>query len=172
VKLVLVLAILVVYVALIFGSEVSALIATPTVTQEQGAKKQPDVLKLGQEAKLGQVTFSHTAQPAAEAAKHPPLKTAWPADRTTTLTAETLKDMKEGDVIACRSCHSRQGEVPKNLSAIPEIKHESSAAKITLTNQFAFHRNCASCHDEVMKTRPELKAPKTTQCTMCHKKGA
>ena len=61
---------------------------------------------LGAEAKLGVVKFSHldhvtknrsieggkieciechhTAQPAAEAAKHPPLKTVWPADRTTT----------------------------------------------------------------------------------------
>ena len=71
----------------------------------------PEVIVLGKDSKLGQVTFSHvkhnggtysidgtgpigcvechhTAQPAAELAKHPPLKTAWPADRTTTLTAD------------------------------------------------------------------------------------
>src|SRR5947208_1402299 len=77
------------------------------------AQKLPEVIQLGKEAKLGVVNFNHaahatknrniegtapiaciechhTAQPAAEVAKHPPLKTAWPADRTTTLTAESL----------------------------------------------------------------------------------
>lgn len=195
-RLVFVLAIFAIYVALMFGSHVSAFIKTPpAASQEQGGKKPPDILTLGTDAKLGQVTFNHTkhitenrsidgtkpidciechhtAQPASEVAKHPPLKTAWPADRTTTLTAATVKDMKDADVLACRSCHARQGQVPKTMPAIPEIKHESSAAMITLTNQQAFHRNCASCHDEVVKHKPTAKAPKTTQCTMCHKKAA
>ena len=30
---------------------------------------------------------------------------------------------------------------------------------------------CAGCHDQVVKTRPEAKAPGTTKCTTCHKKG-
>src|ERR1044071_528323 len=41
---------------------------------------------------IGCVECHHTDQPAAEAAKHPPLKTAYPADRTSTLTAETAHD--------------------------------------------------------------------------------
>ncbi len=79
------------------------------------AGKIPDVIVLGKDSKLGSVTFNHvkhnggeysidgttaigcvechhTAQPAAELEKHPPLKTAWPADRTTTLTAELFTD--------------------------------------------------------------------------------
>jgi hypothetical protein len=160
----------------------------------QEVRKRPEVLTLGADAKLGPVTFSHanhttknynisgtgpvaciechhTAQPASEVAKTPPLKTAWPLDRTTTLTAELLeKDQSAVGVIACRNCHARAGAKPAVWPEIPQIKHESSAALITLTNQQAFHRNCASCHDEVAKTRPDVKAPKTQQCMACHKK--
>ena len=167
----------------------------PAAAQEQGGRTMPGVIKLAVEHKLGAVTFNHTAhvtenrnlggtgpieciechhtaQPAAEVAKRAPLKTAWPADRTVALTAETLKDPKTPEVTHCRDCHSRKDEKPKLLPAIPEIKHEGSTAIVTLANQQAFHRNCASCHDEVMKQRPTAKAPKTTQCTACHKKTA
>src|SRR5687768_8727006 len=161
----------------------------------QEARKRPDVLTLGSDAKLGPVTFSHanhttknyniagtgpvacvechhTAQPASEIAKQPPLKTSWPLDRSTTLTAELLeKEPAAVGVIACRSCHARAGMKPTVWPEIPSIKHESSAAIITLTNQLAFHRNCASCHDEVAKQRPDAKAPKTAQCMVCHKKA-
>jgi hypothetical protein len=146
------------------------------------------------EAKLGPVSFSHanhttknytidgtgpiaciechhTAQPASEVAKRPPLKTAWPTDRTTTLTAELIeKDPKAAEVIACRSCHARQGEKPKLLPEMPQIKHEGSTAIITLTNQQAFHRTCGGCHDEAMKLRQNIKAPPTQKCTACHKR--
>ena len=158
--------------------------------------KMPEVIVLAKDSKLGPVTFNHVshnggkysidgtgpigctechhvAQPATELAKHPPLKTAWPADRTTTLTADLFtKDPSAAGVAACRSCHARTGETPKLLSAIPEIKHESSTAMITLTNQQAFHRNCAGCHTEAAKEKPAMKAPKTMQCTMCHKRTA
>jgi hypothetical protein len=183
---------------LLVGTNVSSESGQPAVAaaaQEQGGHTPPDVVKLALEYKLGAVSFNHTAhitqnrnlagtgpidcvechhtaQPAAELAKHPPLKTAWPADRTVTLTAETVKDPKTPDVVNCRDCHARKDEKPKLLPAIPEIKHEASAAMITLTDQQAFHRNCASCHDEVMKQRPTAKAPKTAQCTICHKKAA
>jgi cytochrome c553 len=73
--------------------------------------------------------MSPHGQPAAEVQKHPPLKTSWPADRTTTLTGELFaKGPAAAGVAACRNCHARAGEVPKLLSAIPEIKHESSTA--------------------------------------------
>src|SRR5436190_19328881 len=87
--------------------------STPDASAQDG-KKPPETIVLAKEAKLGQVTFNHlkhitekrspdgasqlacvdchhTAQPAAEAAKHPPHKTAWPADRTMTLTMELLE---------------------------------------------------------------------------------
>ena len=168
--------------------------ATPP-PQEQAGRKQPDVVKLALEHKLGSVTFSHTnhttrnysidgagpitcvechhvEQPASDVAKHPPLKTAWPADRTTTLTAESIKDANTPAVTRCRDCHARKDEKPKLMPAIPEIKHEGSTALISLTNQQAFHRNCAGCHDEAVKQRPTAKAPRTVQCVACHKKTA
>ena len=156
----------------------------------------PEVIILGKDAKLGQVTFNHvkhnggaynitkgeaiacischhTAQPATELAKHPPLKTAWPADRTTTLTHDLfVKDAKAAGVAACRDCHARDGMKPKLLDAIPQIKHESSPALITMTNMTAFHRACTGCHMEVRKTNPASKGPIQTQCVMCHKKTA
>ena len=161
----------------------------------QEGKKQPDVLVLGAQAKLGSVKFSHTdhvtknrsvdgtkpiacvechhtAQPAAEAAKHPPHKTAWPADRTTTLTAELLeKDASAPPVTMCHDCHVRTEEKPKLLPAIPTIKVEGSAEPVVLNNQQAFHRNCGGCHDEVAKAR-ETTAPTSKKCVACHKKSA
>ncbi|MBP7416751.1 MAG: cytochrome c3 family protein [Pyrinomonadaceae bacterium] len=167
-----------------------------TLAQKADEQKMPEVIVLGKDAKLGQVTFSHakhnggtysitpgspiactschhTAQPAAEIAKHAPLKTAWPADRATSLTAELFaKDAKAAGVAGCRECHARTGEKPKLLDAIPEIKHEGSPALIAMNNMNAFHRTCAGCHGEVRKTVPTSKGPIQTQCTMCHKKTA
>lgn len=164
-------------------------------TRQPDEIKMPEVIVLGKDAKLGQITFNHvkhnsgtysiddtgpigciechhTAQPASEIAKHPPLKTSWPADRSTSLTAELFaKGSAAAGVAACRDCHARAGQIPKLIAAIPEIKHESSTALITLTNQQAFHRNCAGCHTEIAKTRKGLKAPTSMQCTQCHKKA-
>lgn len=161
----------------------------------QEGKKLPDVLVLGPQAKLGGVKFSHTdhvtknrsvdgtkpiacvechhtAQPAAEAAKHPPHKTAWPADRTTTLTADLLeKDASAPPVTMCHDCHARAEEKPKLLPAIPTIKPEGAAEPVVLNNQQAFHRNCGGCHDEVAKAR-ETVAPTSKKCVACHKKTA
>lgn len=157
-------------------------------------KEIPDVIILAQDGKLGKVKFNHanhatknyniagtgpidcvechhTAQPASEAAKHPPLKTAWPADRTTTLTKELLaNDPNSVGHIACRNCHARAGTTPITLPAIPEIKASDSAAIVTLTNQLAFHRNCANCHADVLKNRKDIKGPTPQQCTKCHMK--
>jgi len=163
---------------------------------QETEQKMPEVVILGKDAKLGQVTFNHvkhnggaynitpgtpiacischhTAQPAAEVAKHPPLKTSWPTDRATSLTAELFaKGAREAGVAACRECHARTGEKPKLLPAIPEIKHEGSPALISLNNMQALHRTCAGCHTEVKKTIPTSKAPTANQCTICHKKTA
>lgn len=160
----------------------------------QETKKMPDVLTLAAEAKLGAVKFNHTdhitknysiegstvaciechhtAQPAAEVAKHPPLKTAWPADRTTSLTAELFaKDSNAAGVAACRDCHARANTKPKLLPEIPQIKLEVGTELVTLNNQQAFHRNCAGCHDEIVKTNKDLNPPTSMKCIACHKRA-
>ena len=174
--------------------------STPTITGDvsaQDGKKPPEIITLGTEAKLGSIKFNHldhitknrsadgakpiacvechhTAQPATEAVKHPPHKTAWPADRTMTLTAELLeKDSKAAGVAACRDCHARTDTKPKLLPEIPQVKFEGSAEPTIMTNQQAFHRNCGGCHDEVVKARPDLTPPPTSKkCVACHKKTA
>lgn len=161
----------------------------------QNTKKPQDTYELATEAKLGPVTFSHinhttknrnlegtgpsaciechhTAQPAAQAAKHPPLKTVWPADRTTTLTAEVLATDANAVGAVCRDCHARTDAKPKLLPEIPQIKFETGTELVTLTNQQAFHRNCAGCHDEIVKTRKDVNPPTSKKCTTCHKRVA
>lgn len=172
--------------------------STPTITADvsaQDGKKPPEVITLGADAKLGSIKFNHldhitknrsvdgtaqlacvechhTAQPAAEALKHPPHKTAWPADRTTTLTAELLE--KDGNALGavCRDCHAKTGAKPKLLPEIPQVKFEGSTEPTIMTNQQAFHRNCGGCHDEVAKKKPDTTGPTSKKCMVCHKKTA
>ena len=174
--------------------------STPSVSPRaaaQDGKQPPETIVLGMDAKLGQVKFNHldhitknrsadgtkqiacvechhSAQPAAEAAKHPPHKTAWPADRTTTLTLELLA--KDGTAVGavCRDCHARAETKPKLLPAIPQVKFEGSDEPTIMTNQQAFHRSCGGCHDAVVKARPELAPapPASKKCVACHKKTA
>ena len=117
---------------------------------------------------IGCVECHHTDQPAAEAAKHPPLKTAHPADRTETLTAETSKDAKTPKVETCRSCHAQDGSKPRLLDAIPEVTYEGDTDPTVLTNEEAFHRNCNSCHDAAVEKRKLTTAPTTNECAKCH----
>ncbi len=176
--------------ALTLGLYVSLFVTAPRTVEAQEGRKPPETVSFT--TKLGTVTFNHanhitknynvegagpiacvechhTEQPAAEAAKRPPLKTVWPADRSVTLTAEALKDAKTPDVVGCRNCHAATGAKPKVLPETPTIKAENSTATITLTNQQAFHRMCAGCHDQVAKTR-QAAAPTTQKCMVCHKK--
>ncbi len=188
----LILTLFVVTIGVVYFFTGSGIAPANAQTDEQ---KMPEVIVLGKDAKLGQVTFNHvkhnggaynitpgtaiacischhTAQPASEIVKHPPLATAWPADRTTTLTGELFaKGAKAAGVAACRDCHSRADMKPKLLDKIPEVKHEGSAALISLNNQQALHRTCIGCHTEVKKTLPASKAPVQAQCMMCHKKA-
>ena len=188
-------SVLVLFVAVMFGFVIFGP-TNPANAQAADEKKMPEIIMLGKDAKLGQVAFSHvkhnggaysivpgqkidcvschhTAQPASELAKHPPLRTAFPADRTTTLTQEVFdKDPKTAVQATCRDCHAREGMKPNKIDAIPQIKHESSPAIITMTNMNAFHRACTSCHAEARKTNPAAKGPIQVQCVMCHKKTA
>ncbi|HEX7334607.1 MAG TPA: cytochrome c3 family protein [Pyrinomonadaceae bacterium] len=162
----------------------------------QEGRKPKDEYVLGSYAKLGGVKFSHvdhvtknrsvdgtrpiacvechhTAQPASEVVKHPPHKTAWPADRTTTLTADLLeKDPNAPPVNVCGDCHARAGMKSKLLPELPKIQIEGSAEPVTLDNQQAFHRNCSGCHDEVAKTGRASTGPTSKKCVACHKKTA
>jgi cytochrome c553 len=164
----------------------------------QDAKKPSDTMVLAKEAKLGPVAFNHlahatknrsvdgtkpiecvechhTAQPASEAVKHPPHKTVWPADRTTTLTADLLeKEPTAPAVNVCTDCHARAETKPKLLPEIPKLTFEGSSEPTVLNNQQAFHRGCGDCHDAAVKARPDLSpAPPTSKkCVACHKKTA
>jgi len=162
----------------------------------QGGKKPPETIVLAKEAKLGAVTFNHlkhitekrspdgtqqiaciechhTAQPAAEAAKHPPHQTAWPAARTTTLTAELLEKDTSETVVICTDCHARANEKPKLLPETPSVKLPGAAEATVMNNQQAFHINCGGCHDDAVKARAALSPPPPTskKCVACHKKG-
>src|SRR5205809_2256205 len=136
----------------VFVSSIVLLSSTSTSTRNasaQNGKKPPETIVLAKEAKLGQVTFNHlkhitenrcadgtkpiacvdchhTAQPVAEALKHPPHKTVWPADRTTTLTAELLEKDSATIVNACTDCHARTDAKPKLLPEIPTANFEGS----------------------------------------------
>ncbi len=169
---------------------VAQTLVKPVVNQE---KRMPDVIILAKDSKQGSVTFNHfkhnggeyqvngpiaciechhTAQPAAEAAKHPPLLTDWPTGRTTTLTAELFtKDPKAAGVAACRDCHARAGEKPKLLAEIPVLKDPGSTTLRKLTNQMAFHNTCDVCHFQVSFNRVEAKVPNATVCASCHKRA-
>ena len=117
---------------------------------------------------IGCVECHHTDQPAAEAAKHPPLKTAHPADRSVTLTAETAKDPKTPAVETCRACHAQEGAKPKLGDAIPEVTYEGDTDPTVLTNEEAYHRNCNTCHDAAVEKRKIKTAPTTNECAKCH----
>lgn len=186
--------------SVILVSLVLTMLSVPTQSTERLAALSqtatlPDTIVLSEKAALGKVSFSHSShitknyniegtrpvyciechhveQPEAEAKKVVPHQTAYPPNRTTTLTAELLTKEPSTKVTPCRSCHARKEEKPAVWPQIPEIKSENSTAILTLTNQQAFHRACAGCHDQVVKVRPDAKSPTTTKCTACHKKTA
>jgi cytochrome c553 len=164
------------------------------VTEKAASQvKMPEVIKLAKGSKQGEVTFNHTkhnggdysvggpiaciechhvSQPASEAAKYPPLKTVWPSDRTTTLTIDLFnKDPNGAAVAKCHDCHARQGEKPKLMQAIPELKDPGSTTITTLTNQLAFHQACDSCHFQIQMNRVGSKVPNSVVCSSCHKRA-
>lgn len=186
-----------IFALLLFSLALASTESLPREASAPDGKKIPETIVLSKEAKLGAVSFNHlkhatekrspdgtqvvacvechhTAQPAAEAVKHPPNKTVWPADRTTTLTAELIEKDATTTVNACTECHARAETKPKLLPEIPSLKFEGAAEPTVLNNQQAFHRNCGGCHDEAVKARPTLDpAPPTSKkCTACHKKTA
>jgi cytochrome c553 len=184
-------------IALVSLLVVSQSASVPPSVTVQGGKEPPAVIILGVDAKLGQVKFNHldhitkkrsadgtkqiacvechhTAQPVAEAVKHPPHKTVWPAERTTTLSLELLATDASAVGAACRDCHARAETKPKLLAEIPRVKLAGSDEPTIMTNQQAFHHTCGECHDAVVKARLDLTPPPPTskKCVACHKKTA
>lgn len=165
-----------------------------SLAQDDNGRVPPEVVVLGEKAKLGKITFHHSdhisknynlegtgpiacikchhvEQPATAVADDPVHKTVYPADRTATLTAESIKDPKTPAVTKCHQCHIRKGEEPKLLTEVPTITDEKKGKTVKLDNRNAFHRRCTTCHNEVSKARPEVKAPKSMKCFACHKKS-
>lgn len=164
----------------------------PQASAQSASVTMPTTLTLATQSKLGPVTFDHnehvtknnnlagtgpiactvchhTAQPAADI--KPPHVTAWPADRTTTLSADLVaKNPAAVGDINCDDCHARAGETPKGWPAIPTIKSASGDQTVNVTNQVAFHRNCGGCHEQVLKMRPDAKCPSPQKCSQCHSK--
>ncbi len=195
-KIFIVTAALACYVCLVFGCNSAALRSGSASLTAEGRNVPKDEYKLSTDAKkdkakaisvpfshlnhatknysadgkstIGCVECHHTDQPAAEAAKHPPLKSAYPADRTVTLTAETAKDPKTPEVQTCRACHAQEGDKPKLLGAIPEVTYEGDTDPTVLTNEEAFHRNCNICHDDATEKRKLTTAPTSKECIKCH----
>jgi cytochrome c553 len=155
------------------------------------AKVIPEVIVLGKESKIGEVTFNHvkhnggeynsggpilciechhTAQTAAELVRSPPLKTLWPAGRTTTLTAELFAaDPAKAGVAACRDCHVREGVKPRLMDAIPSLVDPGTKEVTVLTNERAFHAACDVCHYDIQFRTNGTKAPNASNCGACHK---
>lgn len=153
--------------------------------------KIPDVIVLAGKAKNGPVGFNHvkhnggeynadgpilciqchhTAQPAASLTGIPPHRTVWPADRTTTLTAEVFAaDPRKAGVAACRDCHARPGGKPKLLEFIPVIKDPETERETVIDNKIAFHTACDVCHFEIGFRTKGSKAPAADNCASCHK---
>ena len=195
-KLLIVSAAVLCYLCFAFGCNSSALKSGAGALVAEGSKTPKDEYKLSTDSKKDKakslpVTFSHvnhatknysidgtktigctechhTEQPAAEAEKRPPLKTAYPADRTVALTAETAKDAKTPDVIACRSCHAQEGQTPKIGGELPQVTYEGDTDPTILSNEEAYHRNCNGCHDQAAEARKNIKAPTTNDCKNCH----
>lgn len=159
--------------------------------QEKESKTQPKEVKLDQDSqsdKWGEVAFNHenhatknyspdetkpigctechhTDQPAANLKA--PLKTS---ERNAVLTADLLKDAAAAPVKTCRACHLQVGDDSKQ---IPVVTYTDKPAPVKLTNDNAYHINCNTCHDSVIKLKPALKGKLggsgPQDCAICHK---
>ncbi|HEY0545124.1 MAG TPA: cytochrome c3 family protein [Pyrinomonadaceae bacterium] len=160
--------------------------ARPDDTPKKELPKQVTLAKDSQSDKYGEVAFDHethstknysvdgkaniactechhTDQPAS--ALKPPLKTS---ERKVALTAEALKAPDAVGVKTCRTCHLQTGDDSKEM---PSANLDGKTTPTKINNELAYHRNCNTCHDAAIKTRPDLKGkiPGTNDCAKCHK---
>ena len=115
---------------------------------------------------MGCVECHHTDQP--KSALKPPLATS---ERDVALTMDVYKASPQ-KVSECRACHFQDGNVPDGKT-MPTATYASGTKD--MTNEFAYHINCNTCHDAAFKARPELKSKPgfatSKDCTICHKKN-
>ncbi len=85
-----------------------------------------------------------------------------------------LTNLKEGDAVKkCIECHSKPGEVTKDVKAKWKKEKVKKAEKNKLSRQWhaeAIHDNCRGCH-KVHNKKNKTKAAPTT-CVKCHPKKA
>ena len=85
-----------------------------------------------------------------------------------------LNSLKAGDPVQkCIECHSKPGEVPKDVKAKWKKEKVKKAEKDKLSRQWhaeAIHDNCRGCHKAFNKKNKTKAAP--TTCTKCHPKKA
>lgn len=111
---------------------------------------------------VGCVECHHTDQP--KSALKAPLITS---ERDVVLTFDTWKASSQ-KVSECRACHFQDGDVPDG-------KEMPVSGGKDLTNEYAYHVNCNTCHDAAFKARPDLKGKKgfatSKDCLICHLKN-
>ena len=184
-KLLIVLATAVFYLALLFVADPASTIAVST-SQEKASKVQPKEMLLAKDSqsdKYGEAAFSHTNhstkpysidgksvigcaechhtdQP--KASLKPPLVTS---ERDVVLTTAALEDAKSPSVKSCRACHLQAGDDSKPT---PTVTYPDKPAPVKLNNEIAYHLNCNTCHEAAKKRDAKNKAPVT--CDDCHVK--
>lgn len=180
------------YAALLMaGHQPTMVAALSPVPQEKESKTQPKQVTLAKDSqsdKWGEVAFNHenhatknysadetkpigctechhTDQPTA--ALKPPLKTS---ERNVALTDALLKTADAAPVKTCRACHLQTGDDSK---PIPTVTYADKPNPVKMTNDNAYHINCNTCHDAVMKAKPALKGKLggsgPQDCALCHK---
>jgi len=108
------------------------------------------------------VTCHHTDQPKDKLT--PPFVKS---ERNVVLNADVLKDAAAAPVKGCRSCHLQNGD---NNEQLPVITKNDK--KVKVDNEDAYHTNCRGCHDDAIKTRPDLATKiagsSSKGCLKCH----
>mgnify|MGYP001066700617 CR=1 FL=1 len=84
-----------------------------------------------------------------------------------------LTDLKMGDdVQKCIECHTKPGEVPKDVKMEWRKKKVKRSEQKTLSLEYhaeAFHENCVDCHKDHNRKNKTKAAPQA--CTQCHEKS-
>lgn len=137
----------------------------------------PDVIKMKdpayKEHTKGVVEFSHGKHQKDYAKKYPDLYKNGCGECHHDKNNKPLTDLKEGDPVQrCIECHTKPGEVPRELKKEWREKKVERAEVKKMELEYhaeALHDSCKGCHREYNKKyKPEEKAP--TTCTTCHPK--
>lgn len=141
------------------------------------AEKSPDVITMKKDFKdyeytKGIVEFSHKKHYTEYAEKAPDLYESKCGVCHHDENGKPLTDLKEGDSVQeCRECHSKPGEVPRELKKewrAKKIDRKEQAKKSLEWHAEAVHESCTPCHKDYNRATKTKDAP--TTCTKCHPK--